>query len=49
MTYNEAKRVKQIAKGIISRDEEAVKALMEALVIVGVAMSYVDCLIKTFS
>ena len=41
MTFNEADRVKAIAKGITSRDENAVKILMEALVTVGVAMSFV--------
>ena len=43
MTYNEAERVKGLAKDIKERKENAVKALMEALVIVGIAMSYVDC------
>ena len=32
-----------MAKGVSARDEETVGALMEALVIVGIAMSYVDC------
>ncbi len=41
MTFNEADRVKAISKGITSRDENAVKILMEALVTVGVAMSFV--------
>lgn len=43
MTYECAKRVEQMAEGIAARDEETVGALMEALVTVGVAMSYVDC------
>lgn len=42
MTYREAERVKLLSKKIAKRDEDAVKALMEALVTVGIAMSYVD-------
>ncbi len=41
LTYNTALQVKELADGIAARDEEAVGRLMEALVTVGVAMSYV--------
>ena len=41
ITYQEADRVKALAQGVVNRDEEAVGALMEALVIVGIAMAYV--------
>ena len=34
-------RVDRLAEGVLARDEEAIAALMEALVIVGIAMSYV--------
>ena len=43
LTMDCVKRVEKLAEKINSRDEEAVGALMEALVIVGIAMSYVDC------
>lgn len=43
LTYETALRVKEMADGVNTRDEATVKALMEALVTVGVAMSYVDC------
>lgn len=41
LTYETADKVRTLADGIISRDKEAVKALMEALVVVGIAMAYV--------
>lgn len=41
ITYETADKVKRLAKGVVNRDEEAVGALMEALVIVGIAMAYV--------
>ncbi len=41
MTFDTAKRVETFAEGIIHREEEAISALMEALVSVGIAMSYV--------
>ena len=41
ITYDAAKRVEQMADGIAARDEQTVGALMEALVVVGIAMSYV--------
>lgn len=41
LTYETADKVKSLAKGIVERNEEAVGALMEALVIVGIAMAYV--------
>lgn len=43
LTYSCAEKVKNLASGVTSRDEETVGALMEALVTVGIAMSYVDC------
>ena len=43
LTYSCAEKVKSLAKGVNLRDEETVGALMEALVTVGIAMSYVDC------
>ena len=43
LTYQTAERVKGLAKGVSERDEQTVGALMEALVTVGIAMSYVDC------
>ncbi len=41
LTYDTAKQVETLADGVKARDEKAVGALMEALVTVGVAMSYV--------
>ena len=41
LTMDAVKKVESLADGIVSRDGEAVKALMEALVIVGIAMAYV--------
>jgi len=43
LTMDCAKAVAGLAEGVLSRDAAAVKALMEALIKVGVAMSYVDC------
>lgn len=43
LTMDCVKRVEKLAEKINDRDKEAVGALMEALVIVGIAMSYVDC------
>lgn len=43
LTMECAKNVSTMAKGVVNRDEATVGALMEALVAVGVAMSYVDC------
>ena len=43
LTYETALRVKELASGVCARDEATVGALMEALVTVGIAMSYVDC------
>lgn len=43
LTMECAKNVSTMAAGVIARDEATVGALMEALVAVGVAMSYVDC------
>ena len=40
ITYETADKVKQLAKGIVERDEEAVGALMEALVVIGILMSF---------
>lgn len=41
MTYETVEKVRKLANGIRNREEEAVGALMEALVVVGIAMSYV--------
>ena len=41
LVMNTARRVRDLAEGIANRDGEAVTALMEALVEVGVAMAYV--------
>lgn len=41
ITYEMADKVKGLADGVAKRDEEAVGALMEALVVVGIAMAYV--------
>ncbi len=41
LTMDTVKKVEPLAEGILQRDEESVGALMEALVIVGVAMAYV--------
>ena len=41
ITYETADKVKQLAKGVVAREEGAVGALMEALVVVGIAMAYV--------
>lgn len=43
LTMDCVKKVEKLAEKIKDRDEEAVGALMEALVVVGIAMSYVDC------
>ncbi|MBR5528123.1 MAG: sn-glycerol-1-phosphate dehydrogenase [Clostridia bacterium] len=43
MTYASAKQIEKLAEGISARDEKTVGVLMEALVNVGVAMSFVDC------
>lgn len=41
LTYEMADKVRNLAGGIKERDKDAVHALMEALIIVGVAMAYV--------
>lgn len=41
LTYKTTDRVKELASGVVARDEETIGALMEALVIVGIAMAYV--------
>lgn len=41
LTYNTAVKVKSLGAGVAKRDGEAVSALMDALVTVGIAMSYV--------
>ena len=42
LTYETADKVRKLAKGVVEREEEAVGALMEALVVVGIAMAYVQ-------
>lgn len=39
-TYQMTQRTLSIAKGLLKRDEESIKTLMEALVIVGIMMSF---------
>ena len=41
LTYKTADKVKGLAEGVVKRNEEAVGALMEALVVVGIAMAFV--------
>lgn len=41
LTYEMAERVKDLAEGVRERDPESVASLMEALVAVGIAMSFV--------
>jgi len=41
LTASQVERVRALADGIAARDEDAVAALMEALVTVGIAMAYV--------
>jgi len=41
LTASQVERVRALADGIAARDEAAVAALMEALVVVGIAMAYV--------
>ena len=43
LTYECAETVEKMAEGVSKRDEETVGMLMNALVTVGIAMSYVDC------
>lgn len=40
MTYKTAEKVKKLSKKLLERDPQSIEALMEALIIVGVAMSY---------
>ncbi|MBE5744337.1 MAG: iron-containing alcohol dehydrogenase [Clostridiales bacterium] len=40
ITYNTIKQVERLADGLKNRDKESVKTLMEALVIVGIMMSF---------
>lgn len=40
LTFNEVKRTTHLAGGILERDEESIKTLMEALVIIGILMSF---------
>lgn len=41
LTYDIVKRAKPLAKRLLERDEESIKTLMEALVVVGIAMAYI--------
>ena len=41
ITYETTDKVRDLAEGVMKRDEKAVGALMEALVAVGIAMAYV--------
>lgn len=40
LTYAQIEKVLKLADGILKRDEESIKALMEALVVVGILMSF---------
>ena len=40
LTYDCILKVRSLAKGLLTQDEESVKALMEALVLVGIAMAF---------
>lgn len=40
LTYNQIENVLNLADGILKRNEESVKALMEALVVIGILMSF---------
>lgn len=41
LTYETTEKVKGLAEGVVNRNEEAIGALMEALVVVGIAMAFV--------
>ena len=43
LTYNTAQEVQGLAKKVLARDPQAITVLMEALVVIGIAMSYVNC------
>lgn len=40
LTYEQIKRTLELSEGILKRNEESIKALMEALVIIGIMMSF---------
>ena len=40
LTYNQIKTTLDLADGILRRDEKSIKALMEALVVIGILMSF---------
>ena len=40
LTYEQIKRTLDLAQGILKRDEQSIKTLMEALVIIGILMSF---------
>lgn len=40
LTYDQITNVLKLANGILKRDEESIKALMEALVVIGILMSF---------
>lgn len=40
LTYQQVERTLALAQGILKRDEESIKTLMEALVIIGILMSF---------
>ncbi|MBQ8803060.1 MAG: sn-glycerol-1-phosphate dehydrogenase [Tyzzerella sp.] len=41
ITYETTDQVRDLAEGVVNREEDAIGALMEALVVVGIAMAYV--------
>lgn len=40
LTYEQVKKTLSLAEGILDRDEQSIKALMEALVVIGILMSF---------
>lgn len=43
LTYEQIKRTLELSGGILKRDEDSIKTLMEALVIIGILMSFAGC------
>lgn len=43
LTFEQINTVLSLADGILKRDDQSVKALMEALVVIGIMMSFVSC------
>ncbi len=43
LTYEQINNVLSLSDGILKRDRDSIKALMEALVVIGIMMSFVGC------